>query len=83
MSDDFAITPGQSRAGRALLGISRAELAKLARVSAATLADFEGETKKREHHARTIEAVRDALQAAGVEFFDGGVRPSAEGAALK
>ncbi|WP_313791130.1 helix-turn-helix domain-containing protein [Oryzibacter oryziterrae] len=57
---------------RAGLGMSVRELAELAKVSTNTVSRFEaGEELK----PRTIKALKDALEASGVEFFaDGGVR---------
>jgi transcriptional regulator with XRE-family HTH domain len=67
MSDKFSIRPEQARAARALLGWSRAELAKKSEVSAATLADFEA--GKRQPYDRTLVDVRAALEAGGVVFI--------------
>ncbi|GEO83059.1 helix-turn-helix domain-containing protein [Pararhodospirillum oryzae] len=50
-----------------MLGMKREELARLAGVAAATLADFE--TGKRQPHPRTLAAIRAALEDAGVEFI--------------
>ena len=69
MSDKNTITPEQCRAARALLGWSRAELAKRAKVAKATLADFEA--GKRTPYARTLADVLAALESAGVEFTNG------------
>lgn len=55
--------------GRAALQLGVRELAKAAACSPTTVADFEG--GKRTPHPRTIEAIRTALEAAGVEFTDG------------
>lgn len=76
MSDEKGITPTQCLGARAMLGWSRAQLAEAARVSAATLADFEA--GKREPYARTLVDVRAALEAAGVTFIEAG-QPSANG----
>jgi len=73
-----AITPAQCRAGRALLGWRREDLATASGVPHRTLADFELGNKK--PHAATTDRVIAALTAAGVmlippfEGFGGGVR---------
>jgi transcriptional regulator with XRE-family HTH domain len=67
MSDKLTILASQSRAARALLNWSRSDLAERSKVSMATLADFEGE--KRQPYERTLEDIRAALEAAGVEFI--------------
>lgn len=67
MSDIVQISAGQIRAGRGLIGISQTELAELASVSRATIADFERGT--RTPHQSNMDALRTALEAAGVEFI--------------
>ncbi|HYD32101.1 MAG TPA: helix-turn-helix transcriptional regulator [Azospirillaceae bacterium] len=61
------ITPAQCRAARALLGMQQEELANSAKVARKTLADFEGQ--KSSPQPRTLDAIRIALEAAGVEFI--------------
>lgn len=64
------ITPKQSRAARALLAWSQQDLAKKAQVAASTVADFE-----RGHRTpvpNNAEAMRKALEDAGVHFLTGG-----------
>ena len=57
----------QCKMARAALGIGGRELAKLAKVSPDTVARLErGEELKQ----RTIDAIRAALESAGVEFID-------------
>ena len=51
-----------------MLRLTRDEAAKRADVAVATLADFE--VGRRQPHSRTIEAIRTALEAAGVEFIE-------------
>lgn len=64
-----AITPEQVRAGRALLGWSQDQLVGASSIPKRTLARFElGEG---DPQRRTIEAIRTALEAAGVEFTNG------------
>ena len=62
-------TPAQCRAARALLGITRDELARQSGVSKRAIAAFEaGESQlMRLNH----EAVRQTLERAGVQFTDG------------
>ena len=50
-----------------MLRLTRDQLAMAAQVAVATLADFE--VGRRQPHSRTIEAIRTALEAAGVEFI--------------
>ncbi|MFI5015549.1 MAG: helix-turn-helix domain-containing protein [Hyphomicrobiales bacterium] len=64
------MTVGQLRAARGLIGWSQEELAEAAKVGRATIADFEA--GKRTPYARTLETLRAALEAAGVEFTNGG-----------
>jgi transcriptional regulator with XRE-family HTH domain len=64
------MTPEQCRAARALLNWSQKKLSDTAMVARATLAEFEG--GKRTPYARTLEDIRTALEAAGVEFTNGG-----------
>lgn len=68
--------PVQCRMARAALGLGVRELAVAAKVSIDTVARFERGDELRE---RTIDALRHALEAAGVEFTNGdqpGVRLS-------
>lgn len=51
-----------------MLRMRREDLAAAAVVSQATLTDFEA--GKRQPYARTIAAIRAALEAAGVEFIE-------------
>ncbi len=65
------MTPQQCKMARAGLGLGVRELAEMAQVSTNTITRLEaGEDLK----GRTVEAVRAALEAAGVEFIpeDGG-----------
>ncbi len=63
----IAISPGQARAARALVGWTQDQLISAAGIPKRTLARFElGEgTPQR----RTLAAIRTALEAAGVEFI--------------
>jgi len=63
----YAIFPEQSRAARALLNWSQAELAKKAKVAKQTLADFE--RSARQPYERTLADIRAALERAGIEFI--------------
>lgn len=75
-----AITPGQVRAGRALLGWSQDQLVGASSIPKRTLARLElGEG---DPQRRTLAAIRTALEAAGVEFTNGdapGVRLRKQG----
>jgi transcriptional regulator with XRE-family HTH domain len=57
----------QSRMARAALGMGVRDLASAAKVSIDTVARFERGDELKE---RTIDAIRGALEAAGVEFID-------------
>lgn len=60
------MTPEQCRMARAGLNLGVRELAELAQVSTNTITRLErGETL----YPRTVEAIRAALEAAGVEFI--------------
>ncbi|SFS67932.1 Helix-turn-helix domain-containing protein [Sulfitobacter marinus] len=61
------LTPVQCRMARAGVSLSRAKLADLAGVSAATLADFEG--GKRESYDRTVRDIQSVLEGLGVTFL--------------
>ena len=66
---NFAILPSQVRAARALLDWSGEQLSSACGVPARTLHRFErGEG---EPQRRTVEAIRRALEAAGIEFTNG------------
>jgi transcriptional regulator with XRE-family HTH domain len=66
------IFPAQSRAARALLNWSQPELAKASGVSVSTIRDFE--IGKRTPIGNNLGAIRRALQVAGVEFVEVGVK---------
>lgn len=61
------LTPAQCRAARALVNWSQDQLEASAKVARKTIADFEREV--RQPYPRTLEALRAALEAAGVEFI--------------
>jgi transcriptional regulator with XRE-family HTH domain len=63
------ISAAQLRAARGLLGWSQSDLAEAAKIGRATIADFE--SGKRDPYVRTIDELRAALEAAGVEFTNG------------
>jgi transcriptional regulator with XRE-family HTH domain len=63
----LTITPAQLRAARALLGISQDDLADASEVAKRTIAAFESEA--RAPYARTIAALREALEARGCIFI--------------
>lgn len=70
MSD--AVTAAQVRAARALLNWSQRGLSAASGVSHRTLARFELEDATPQ--PRTVAALRSALEAAGIEFVEGGAR---------
>ncbi|OYY04916.1 MAG: transcriptional regulator [Acidocella sp. 35-58-6] len=61
-----AISSAQSRAARALLGWSLDELARASEVAKRTLVSFETGSDCR---SSTLQAIRTALEVAGVEFI--------------
>jgi transcriptional regulator with XRE-family HTH domain len=70
------ITPQQCRAARALLDITRAQLASAANVAERTLASFEqGDRTPRPDN---LAAIRRALEGAGVSFTETGVEMKRE-----
>ncbi len=64
------MTPGQCRAARALLGWPQEKLAEVAELSVSTIYDFESERRKMP--PETVQAIRLALENAGVLFVEGG-----------
>lgn len=68
------ITADQIRAARALLRLDQGELARRAHVSLATLRRSENDTGSARVSARTVSSIKRALEMAGAEFIDNGVR---------
>src|SRR5580704_6430996 len=66
-----SLTPEQIKAARALLAWSQQELATEARVATSTVADFERGT--RTPVANNAQAIREVLEAKGLQFIAGGV----------
>jgi transcriptional regulator with XRE-family HTH domain len=61
------LTPEQSRAARAWLGWTQAELAERAQVGLSTIKDFEG--KARTPIANNLQAILKALEAGGMQML--------------
>ncbi len=61
------MTPSQSRAGRALLDMTQPQLAEAAKLGLSTVVDFE--RSRRAVSDDKVDAIRSALEAAGVEFI--------------
>jgi len=61
------ITPNQSRAARGLLGWTQDKLANNARISRATVAEFEANTHR--PMKNNLLAIEDCMYAAGIEFI--------------
>jgi predicted nucleotidyltransferase len=78
-SEDTPLTPEMCRAGRALLGLSQADLAGRAGVARLTVADFERASRK--PLAANLVAIRSALATAGVDLLPGGAVLRDSGAA--
>jgi transcriptional regulator with XRE-family HTH domain len=68
------ITPEQIRAARALLRLDQASLAQGAGISVVTLRRLEAEHGLSNVAPATVDQVRRALEQAGAEFIDRGVR---------
>jgi DNA-binding XRE family transcriptional regulator len=73
----MAITPEQIRAARALLRLDQTTLAQYAGISVITLRRLEDRHGLSKVAPTTVEVVRRALEKAGAEFIDKGVRRSA------
>src|SRR5271166_6190999 len=71
------ITPNQIRAARALLRMDQEELARRANVSVVTVRRLEAPDGLSRVGAGTIDEVQRALEAAGAEFVERGVRQRA------
>ena len=68
------ITPEQIRAARALLRLEQEELARRAQVSVITVRRLEAPDGITKVAPGTVDEVQRALEAAGAEFVDRGVR---------
>jgi transcriptional regulator with XRE-family HTH domain len=68
------INTDQIRAARALLNLEQQELATKAQVSVATVRRVETANGKARVSARAVASIQHALEAAGAEFIDNGVR---------
>ena len=66
------VSPEQVRAARALLRLGQDELARRAGVSTVTVRRVEAGSA--DVAASTVEGLRRALETAGIEFIEGGVR---------
>jgi DNA-binding XRE family transcriptional regulator len=66
----MTISASESRAARALLGMSQEVLANVSRVSRSTIIAFENRHKLPRY--TELQAIRWALEAAGVDFPTGG-----------
>jgi transcriptional regulator with XRE-family HTH domain len=62
------LSPAQARAARALLGITQSDLAQAAELGLSTVVDFEKE--RRQVSQEAIQAIKNALERAGIEFID-------------
>jgi hypothetical protein len=66
------MTSGQMRAARAMLRWEQKTLAEVSQVSLATIKRLEAQTGELEANKPTLEAIRLALEAAGIQFTNGG-----------
>ncbi len=69
MSENNQVTGRQVAAGRALIGMAQGDLAEAARISVPTLRRMEASEGAATGMANNVEAVRRALESAGVEFI--------------
>ena len=65
------ISPAQIRAARQLANLSQSDIAKATRLSIPTIKRAESE-RDVSVSSEAVEAIRSALEAAGVEFTNGG-----------
>lgn len=72
--DHFVLSGRQIAAARSLLGIAQKGLAEAARISIPTLKRMEASEGVASGMPNNVLAVKSALEAAGAEFIDGGVR---------
>ena len=77
----MSFQPAQSRAARALLGWSQGELSAAAGVARATIAEFEG--GRRMPISNNLQAIRTALESAGVQFVGAGETAEGPGVVLR
>ena len=75
------MTPAQVRMARAALRLGVRDLAQIANVTPATVTRFETEKGGLQHSS--AEAIRKALEAAGIQFLDAGQVASGPGVAIK
>lgn len=62
------LSPGQCRAARGILDLTQVQLAKAAGLGQSTVIDFEKERREVSDNAK--EAIRTALETAGVQFIE-------------
>ena len=63
----MSITAEQCKGARGMLGWSRDQLSEAAKVAKRTIVDFERSARSPQHS--TIAAIKQALEAAGVQFI--------------
>jgi hypothetical protein len=71
MKTDFVVTSEQVRAAGALIRWEQRDLAEASKVSLPSIKRLETTPGPLAAQARTIEAIRTALESAGVEFTNG------------
>jgi transcriptional regulator with XRE-family HTH domain len=71
MSENDRLTGRQIAAARTLVGLSQTELAASSKISVPTLRRMESSDGPASGYANNADAVRRALEAAGVEFTNG------------
>ncbi|MEL7258417.1 MAG: helix-turn-helix transcriptional regulator [Pseudomonadota bacterium] len=75
---------GQIKAARILAGLSQAELCEQAKIPLITLRRVEGKPPhKGLVSEETVQAIRKALEAQGIQFLDNGTVAAGPGVALK
>lgn len=83
LSKGWCVTGEQFRAGRILVGWTAAELGEKAGVSYPTVQRIDATRGAVSGRHSTIEALRKALEGAGVEFLEEGDAASGPGVAMK
>lgn len=80
-SQQRMLTPNQLRAARALVGWTRAELAKRSGVAAPTITGFE--LQGADSKVSTLHKLKRALETAGVVFLDDGAKSDEGGPGVR
>lgn len=77
------MTVEQIKAARALLRWNQADLAKASGVSLPTIRRLEAQTGPLTGYSRTQDAIREAIEMAGIEFVEAGSSSAPAGAGVR